>query len=80
MIVDRPHHGPRSAAGPSPVSASVQAGGGTFGRSLLPAAFGIASGHRRVLAVAFTVLATGIGLSCVLANVLDGHSAVFTLP
>ena len=75
MIVDRPHHCPRSAAGPSPVSASVQAGGGTFERFRIPAAFDTASWHRSVLAVAFTVLATGIGLSCVVASVPDGHSA-----
>lgn len=36
--------------------------------------------QRNLLPIAFTVLMTGIGLSCVMANVLDGYPTVFTLP
>ncbi|MCJ2015607.1 hypothetical protein [Methylobacterium sp. J-076] len=42
--------------------------------------FGTAPWQRSVVAIACTVGVTGIGLSCLLANVLHGHPTVFTLP
>jgi hypothetical protein len=38
------------------------------------------AGSRTALSVVTAVLLTGIGLSCLFANVLDGHSIVFALP
>jgi hypothetical protein len=38
------------------------------------------AGSRTALSVVAAVLLTGIGLSCLFANVLAGHSIVFALP
>lgn len=83
MRPDRPRLRLRSEAGSSPESAfaptrrtaSAKVAGILFTDSL-----GNAPSHRILLSVAVTVLLTGIGLSCVLANVLGGHPIVFTVP
>ncbi|NEU13777.1 hypothetical protein G3T14_16795 [Methylobacterium sp. BTF04] len=46
---------------------------------MLIASFGDKPWQRSLPALAFTLLATGIGLSCVLTNALAGDPAVLTL-
>ncbi len=72
---------PRSPAGHGAGSQAARpVGRTTVARFLFVESLGSARWHRSLLPIAFTVLATGIGLSCVLANVLDGGPTVLAMP
>lgn len=80
MRSPRPRYPARSGTGSPPALASLPTGLNTVARLLSVASPGDARSRGSLVPIAFTLLVTGIGLSCVLANVLDGHPTVFILP
>ena len=81
MSPDRPRHRPWPEVGSSSASApDGRTAAARVARFLFAALPGDAPWHRILLSIAVTALLTGIGLSCVLAKVLDGHPVVFTWP
>ena len=62
------------------LSASASSGRMRLARLLMVASLGNSPWARSLLSIAFTVLVTGIGMSCVLASVLDGHPVIFAVP
>lgn len=83
MSLGRLRYSPRPEAGPMASMASGPAArraSEMLTRVLFVAPVGKVPWHRISMSLAVTVLLTGIGLSCVVAQVLDGHPVIFTVP